>query len=409
MPDDSTGVTAGAPTAPGSGLDSGSADTGGPGASDPNAQGTDPGAPVAVEDVNGADAGVGGFGISEEELSQAPEQWRDKFKSLLSGYKSLESDHKPLKTWVDQRGGLQYVQPDIEAFDGLFSENIESRQQAYAHVYNQDAGAFERIITDFATDPMVQRRAIENISPQALLQYVQELGLLPEQYSSNIDETVLQAIPAELQQVFRQLPAEVRDEYMLMQPGVRNWNLRRDAQLQNIQYEQSRTANQQREQAQYEQKSKVYSDVRSIIQQSLAEKIPGNDQATQFVLQATETALYQSPEGAALWNELEAHIERGEARAVREKLPLLVTKAKAIATQQAVWLNERESKARQFDELMRLSNYDDIIRHVNQLRGGMKQPGQGVTPQPTNGHIPKPEMAGQYDTANVLSYFPGRS
>ncbi len=325
------------------------------------------------------------------------------------------TEAEPIKSWVDQRGGMEHVRSDVEMIDKLFSENPEDRQQFYASLY-QDSGAFGRFMTDVVTDPMVQREVLQNINPQELLQYVEQAGLLPQGYGSQVDPAVLATVPNELQEVFRSLPLAIQDEYALMNPDVRNWNLRRDAQLYNSQKAEQQRAQreqqqyqQQRAQAAYEAKAKTYNDVRSIIQQSLAEKIPGNDQATNFVLSATETMLYQSPEGAALWNELEAHIEKGEMRAVREKLPLLVAKAKQIATQQATWLNERESKARQFDELMRLSNYDDIIKHVNQLRGGMKQPGPGQTPQPTNGALPKPELAGQYARENVLSYFPGRS
>lgn len=408
MEDQNTGVTADASTA--TGFPSVSADTGGQEATSTTAAGTDPAQPVA-ENVGGADAGAESLPVTEEELAQAPEQWRDKFTSLLKGYKSLETDHKPLKSWVEQRGGLEYIQTDVEMVDRLFSPNLEDRQQAYASLY-QDEAAFGRIFEDFVTDPDVQRAALQNIDPQTLLRYVEDAGLLPQGYGSQVDPAVLATIPNELQDVFRSLPTAVQEDYAAHSPELRNWNLRRDAQLYNSQRAERERAqreqqhyHEQRAQAAYEQKSKVYNDVRTIIQQALAEKIPGNEEALKFVLNATETSLYQSPEGAALWNELETHIDTGNVRELRQKLPLIVAKAKQIATSTATWLNGMESKARQFDELMRLSNYDDIIRYVNQLRGGMKQPGPGTTPAPTNGnHMPKPELAGQYDRDNILSY-----
>jgi hypothetical protein len=344
---------------------------------------------------------------NDEDLANLSETERTPLINQRNRIRELNkwrTEVEPLKSWIDERGGLEYVRSDAELMDKLFSEKFEDRQQFYSNIA-QDSVAFERFMTDVATDPTVQREVLNNMDPRELLSYVQQAGLLP----SNVDPAVRATIPNELQAVFNSLPPAVQDEYALMAPEVRDWNLRRDAQLYNIQHAERQRQQQQRTHQAYEQKSKVYNDVRSIIQQALTEKIPGNDEATKFVLYATETMLYQSEEGAALWNELEAHIDGGEMRAVRQKLPLLVAKAKAIATQQAVWLNERESKARQFDELMRLSNYDDIIKHVNQLRGGMKQPGPGTTPQPANGNVPKPDLAGQYARENVLSYFPGRS
>lgn len=63
--------------------------------------------------------------ISEEEANQAPDQWREKLTSLLSGYKSLESDHKALKTEREAWQSLErYGDPDaitnrITELDGL--------------------------------------------------------------------------------------------------------------------------------------------------------------------------------------------------------------------------------------------------------------------------------------------------
>lgn len=414
MLDESTGVTAGASTAADS---SASADTGGQEAINPTVQGTDPGTPAqpVAENVSGADAGVEGFAISEEELAQAPEQWREKFKSLLGGYKSLEADHKPLKSWVEERGGMDYVRQDVEMVDKLFSANVEDRQQFYAALY-QDQAAFGRFMTDVKTDPMVQREVLQAMNPQELLQYVEQAGLLPEGYGSYVDPAILASIPQELQEVFRSLPTGVQEQYAEMTPDVRNHQLRRDAYLHNSQKAERQRAQQQQQQQQQarmqavnEQKTKVYQDVRSIIQSALAEKLPGSDEATSFVLNATEAALAQDPEGMALWNEIDSFIENGQARELRQKLPLIIAKAKQIATQKAAWLNERESKARQFDELMTKVSQDEILTYIQRVRGGMKQPGPGTTPAPQNGHIPKPDMAGQYARENVLSYFPGRS
>jgi len=351
---------------------------------------------------------------NDDDLSALPETERTPLINQRNRIRELNrwrTEAEPGRNWIDQRGGLEYVQSDVQLVDHLFSENLEDRQQAYATLF-QDSSAFERVKADFVTDPMIQREVWANSDPQEVLEYLRQGGHLPQGYGSNVDPAILATIPAELQEVFRSLPPEVQEDYAKMSDGMRNWNLRRDAQLyagqkaeQQRQQREQQAYQNQRMQAAHEAKTKTYNDVRSIIQSALAEKIPGNDQATQFVLQATETALYQSAEGAALWNELDAHIDKGEMRAVQAKLPLLVARAKAEAVKIASWLNDTQSKARQFDEMMRMGSQEDILRYLAQLRGGQKQPGPGTTPAPTNGnHMPKPELAGQYSRENILSY-----
>lgn len=50
---------------------------------------------VAAGDAAGEEAPE--WLLSDEEVNQAPDQWREKLTSLLSGYKSLESDHRTIK------------------------------------------------------------------------------------------------------------------------------------------------------------------------------------------------------------------------------------------------------------------------------------------------------------------------
>ncbi len=320
------------------------------------------------------------------------------------------SGAEPIVSLVEQRGGMDNVRSDLEMLDKLFSDNPQERQQGYA-AFLQDSAVYDRFMTDIKADPMVRQEVLDSIEPQTLLRYMEQSGLLPQSYGS-IDPSTL-GIPAELQEVWRSHPPEVQDQYAEMSQQLRDWHLKRDAQLYNTQkaerqreQQAQQQQQQQRAQASYQQKTKIYNDVRSIVQQSLAEVFPGNEQAINFALSATETALYQSPEGAALWNELEGLIDSGQTRGLREKLPLIIAKAKAVATQQATWLNERESKARQFDELMRKASQDEILAYVNQMRGGMKQPSQGTTVQPGNGHVPSPEKVGQYANENILAYHP---
>ena len=365
--------------------------------------------PASGADVSAAPpAADSGIPENDDDLASLSETERTPLINQRNRIRELNkwrTEVEPVKTWVDQRGGMDHIQADVQMVDQLFSPDLGTRQQFYQTIHSQDPAAFDRLIADVIDTPWVQERFLQSIDPQTVISYAQQAGYLPQ--DSDADLAVAATIPNELQRVWNSLPAAVRADYGQMKPEMRNWNLQRDAKIYYAeQAERDRAQSERTEQA-FQQKSKVYNDVRTIIQQALTEKIPGNQEAMNFVLQATETALYQSPEGAALWNELEHLIDTGQNRGLREKLPLIIAKAKQIATQQATWLNGMESKARQFDELMRLGSYDDIIRYVNQVRGGMKQPGPGTTPQPTNGHGgPRPELAGQYDRDNIMSYFP---
>jgi hypothetical protein len=57
------------------------------------------GVPGAIgSEEGGLDAGAGEqVGFSEEEIETVPDEWREKFRSLLGGHKSLEADHRSLK------------------------------------------------------------------------------------------------------------------------------------------------------------------------------------------------------------------------------------------------------------------------------------------------------------------------
>lgn len=365
--------------------------------------------PQATVDSSAPPAAADEIPENDDDLASLPETERTPLINQRNRIRELNkwrTGAEPVMSWVEERGGMEYVRQDAELVDKFYSSNVEDREQFYTAL-RQDSAAFERFMTDVTTDPTVQRRTLQAMNPQAVLDYVQQAGLLGDDYSSNVDPSVRATIPAELQGAWDALPAEAKEAYAQMAPGVRNWNLQRDAQLHQIQQADKQSRQQARQEAIHNHKAKVYSDVRSIVQSALAEKLPGSDEAVGFVLHATEAALAQSPEGIALWNEIDSLIENGQARELRQKLPLIIAKAKSIATEKAKWLNDRESKARQFDELMRMGeSVEDIMKYLNQVRGGQRQPGQGTTPQPTNGHVPKPDALGQFDRANILSYHP---
>ena len=97
---------AGAGSAPGAGDASGQTleATGTPGL-------TPAGVPETGHNVNGADAGAvveddGSFGLTDDQVAAAPQEWREKFGSLLSGHKSLVADHRTLKAEYDDLRGI---------------------------------------------------------------------------------------------------------------------------------------------------------------------------------------------------------------------------------------------------------------------------------------------------------------
>jgi hypothetical protein len=158
--ENNSGVTAGAPPAPEASPASGPADTGGQGATTGGGQpstGVDPaqGAPAAAVagDESGADAGAEEFQspITEEELAQAPEQWREKFTSLLNGYKSLDADHKTLKGQyqpLSEYGDAETIKGQLELLDGLYGY----AQDADGNIlYNEQTGLPEVSTTAFVS------------------------------------------------------------------------------------------------------------------------------------------------------------------------------------------------------------------------------------------------------------------
>src|SRR5262245_49174301 len=121
--DESTGVTAGASTAVEESPSSTPADTGGQGAISGGEVGNTPSSPSVAGNVDSADAGAEELPITEEELAQAPEQWREKFTSLLSGYKSLDKDHRALKGQYQPLadfGDVDNIKSQLEFLDGLY-------------------------------------------------------------------------------------------------------------------------------------------------------------------------------------------------------------------------------------------------------------------------------------------------
>lgn len=101
-----------------------------------------PASSFVAENESGADAGAEEFQlpVTEEELQRAPEQWRDKFSSLLKGYKAIEADHKALKAQYQplaDYGEAEQIMQSLEMLDGLYGHATDQHGNI---VYDQATG-----------------------------------------------------------------------------------------------------------------------------------------------------------------------------------------------------------------------------------------------------------------------------
>jgi len=346
-----------------------------------------------------------------------------KLADELSAFKATA---EPIANWVQERGGIEPVQQDVQMLDALFAPELAGREPFYDYIGQQGGPeALTRMALDFASTPFVLDQALLNLGQGAGVT-PDDLPALRELIASGAwrsvdqqaaqaftpDPAILQSIPEHLRETYQSLPPEVRADFDQRPESVRTWDLQQAYIAQTAQREAQRgRLAQQRAQeaadkaAKAEAKNQAYVSVQGIVRQKLASIFKDNEQAIDYTLSAVESKLYSSPKGETLWNELEAHLDEGEMREFNKKLPLIIAEAEAIASQQGKWLNEREDKARKFDDLMRLGSMDQIVQMVNQLRGAGRDPqgGQPVAPN-ANGNIPHPERRGQFDPANIAAY-----
>lgn len=91
--------------------------------------------PAVAANENGSDAAIGAGQdfITDEELAQVPDQWRSRFDSLRTGYKSLEQDHKAYKSL----GDVETLQSTLGLLDGLYGTATDDNGNTR---YDQETG-----------------------------------------------------------------------------------------------------------------------------------------------------------------------------------------------------------------------------------------------------------------------------
>lgn len=373
-------------------------------------------APPAEPEIPETDEDLANLSERERTPLVAQRQRLRELNKYQAEAEAFKTSVAPVADWVTQRGGgdpqagLALVQADTQMVDALFAPDPQDRRGFYEALRTQDPQAFDRLIDDVSEADIVRDKIMQQLSNEQLMQIATErgLGLAPQDTDRPED------VPAE---VWNAMAPQIREGFYDMTRAAQDWHLKDAAERQQWNTEQQQ-AKQQAEakatQAYTQQvekfKTETYTSIRSMVQQSLAQHFSNDKEGLNFVLNATETAVWSSPEGQALWGEIEALIEAGNERGFRQKMPLLVAQAKAVASKQADYFNGQQSKARQFDELMRLASQEEILAYVARLRGGQKQPAPGTGLPRANGQRdsrPDPSKAGQYDRDNVKSYWPG--
>lgn len=321
---------------------------------------------------------------------------------------------------------VRSVEADHQMVNSLYADTPDARMKFFTDLSAQSPEAYKRIEADLASNMRMQALCLAELGckPEELDEVVSwiqsgawrdQKAATPEKAEESVNQQTLDDIAdPRRQQIYKDLPAHKRqiadklfdnalDAYLDEQEGL--LASERDAAEKAKRDAEARAESQR--QAVEQSKVRAYESVRGLVQQSLAKLFPNNEAALNLVLSAAEQRLYGTPEGAALWRELEGYLERGEVRAFQNKLPLMIAKARVIADEVAKPVNEMEDKARQFDELMRLGSPEQVMAFIAQARGKQTPIQPGHQP-PSNGHtsLADPGRAGQYDPANVVSYFP---
>lgn len=372
----------------------------------------------------------------------ADEKARQAFIAMRQGLKEMEafkSSQEPVATWLQQRAqalGIDPSQPDavqtvfemtqtdIGLVDRMYSADDAVRREFHQTFYQQDPEAYQRFVGDIIADPNVQVNLLTQlgVDENDIPDLVNALSSgswkeAVQTVQSDINEVTLSDLSdwPQLQEVYKSLPPHKR----AIADSIYDRNQLADyvneqARLQEVERRQIEWQRQQEQAKEAERRQQIqsrkkgaYDTVRGAVENALKAIFPHDPTGLKLVLSAAESELYSSPEGATLWNELEAMIETGQTREFQLKLPLMISKAKIMATEQAKYLSGQAEKARQFDELMRFGSAEEIMNYLNQVRGKQAVLKPGTQPVPNGRQMPQPKAAGQYERANVLALWPG--
>lgn len=337
-----------------------------------------------------------------------PEEARPVYSALHSDFEAAQqfkSEAEPLITWVNEIGGKEAIERDLQIFDAAFSEDPDQRANFHNAFYESSPSAYARFVGDILQSEYGQQQVLHSLglNPALLDTYrqVAEDGTLdgqPVAAEPVAEPEFLAGMPQDLRDLFKTFPREVQEDYALQAPGVAKFHLEnayhahreRQRQDQERQVQQQREA-QERQHRIAQAQQQTYQETRKIVTESLKQAFEGDDLLPELVASAVETEYFDSPEGQAQWLRLSDLIAKGESRAVKAELPLVIAQVKAIAAKKSEKLAQIYADARKWRAQQQKENPRTEI-------GGGDPAGTTRTISPANG-------AGQYRPENILQYW----
>lgn len=384
-----------------------------------------------TEQTNEAPAAEYQIPENDDDLAHLTEQQRNPLvqqRLRLRELNKSDQEHQAYRAetegaynWLAERGagdfnaGLEQARADVEMFDTLFSDDASVRGSFWDKLGELDRGTYERVYKDVVTSPYVINDVAHGLTDEQIVQLAESRGM---QLGNGGYDDLPGAPQGVAPEIWNAIPPDIRagfyDESTTR--AAQDWYLQSAAekvqakQAQQSQWQSQQAAQKQANEARIEQGiSQAYATAKSVVEKSVAELFPNNPDAVKDVMRITEQAIDDEPEMESLWDEIQGHIESGEGRQVKMKLPLLISKAKVYAQEVAKRHSDIHSDARQWRELLRQANPEEIIRFVERARGGQKQPqpgtGQPVAQNNGQSQVPNQAQRGQYSSANIDSIF----
>lgn len=348
----------------------------------------------------------------ESRLDFDTEALDEKVRNAFIGYRTENKELKQFKQQLEpayaaiqERGGWENVQRDIQIFESALSEDPNTRAQFHQALFEESPQAYQRFVGDLLADEGVQQSALQSLglNPELIDLYrqVTQTGALPPGAApASFDSEWLSQIKPEYRDLLSTLDPEYQADLALRDPKVANADLEMRAKVRSIEQQQQQAARQAEFQQQEQQKQEIetrknaaYFGIRDVVKTEVSKLFPGDSKLQEILTNSAEAALLKSPKGAQLWSEIEQAIESGEQRAVKMRTPQIVAEALVQVQQELRDFASIHDKARKYDELMRSQqNGRDVPPGV----------GQSVT---QNGKInlPNPNARGQFDPANILA------
>ena len=185
-----------------------------------------------------------------EELQKDPALDPARTPGLVAAIKQARTENRQLARQVaefkqqteafEQWGGMELAEPRLNLMNQLLGATPETGGTipVLQTLFDQAYPVYEQLIGD----------AVRS-NPTYAIEQLRAAGHIPaefgEQQSATLDADTLATIPDHLRDVAKSLPKNVMDELLLADPEVRDWNLERERQMQ----EMTTTQRQQAEQA----------------------------------------------------------------------------------------------------------------------------------------------------------------